>query len=72
MIHPHVPFAVSVMFTPVLLLPVFVGTLAAWGAGHVMAHLTVKALAKSMDMTSRSGHRRYYRVDPDFRADHHW
>lgn len=55
-----------------VLLPVALGCLAAWGTGHLVAHLTVRALAVGMDMTSQAGHRRYYRVAPEFRADHHW
>lgn len=50
-----------------VLLPVAVGLVAAWGAGHVMAHLTVKAIATGMDMTSRAGHRRYYRIGGEYR-----
>lgn len=70
--HPHVPFPVHVAMTWPVVLPLVVGGLASWAAGHVMAHLMVVAVARSMDMTSRSGHRRYYRVDPEYRTDHHW
>lgn len=72
--HDHLDVRDVVRATTVLpvLLPVTLGCLAAWAAGHLVAHLTVKAVARSMDMTSRAGHRRYYRIAPDFRADHHW
>lgn len=50
-----------------VLLPVALGCLAAWGTGHLVAHLTVKAVARSMDMTSRAGHRRYYRIEKGYR-----
>lgn len=65
--HLAIGDVVAATTTWPVLLPVFVGLLGAYIGGHVMAHLTVKAVAVGMDMTSRAGHRRYYRVDREFR-----
>lgn len=67
--HDHLDVRDVVRATTVLpiLLPVALGCLAAWGTGHLVAHLTVKAVARSMDMTSRAGHRRYYRIEKGYR-----
>ena len=51
-----------------VVLPLAVGVVVAWAAGHVAVHLTVRALAASMDMTSRAGHRRYFRRGEDYRG----
>ena len=51
-----------------VVLPLAVGVVVAWAAGHVAVHLTVLALAKSLDMTSRAGHRRYFRIGDDYRG----
>ena len=67
--HDHLAMSDVVAATwcwPVLL-PVALGCLAAWGAGHLVAHLTVKAVAVGMDMTSVAGHRRYYRIAKGYR-----
>lgn len=50
-----------------VLLAAGVGLLSAWAAGHVMAYLTVRAMATGLDMTSRAGHRRYYRIAKGYR-----
>lgn len=51
-----------------VMLPLAVGVVVAWAAGHVAAHLTALAVAKSLDMTSRAGHRRYFRIGDDYRG----
>lgn len=67
--HDHLTLGDVLAATTVLpvLLPVVLGCLAAWGSGHLVAHWTVKAVAASMDMTSRAGHRRYYRTAKGYR-----
>lgn len=62
----------EVVTTWVVLAPMAVGLLAAWAVGHVVVHLSVKALATGMDKTSRAGHRRYYRVGKEYRRGFHW
>ena len=66
--HLGVRDVVAATTTWPVLLPVALGALAAWGSGHLVAHWTVKALAVSMDMTSKAGHRRYYRKGVDYRG----
>lgn len=66
--HPGVPLGVSALTVPILLAPLAVGVVVSWAMGHLMAHLTVRALATGMDMTSRAGHRRYYRKGVDYRG----
>lgn len=70
--HLAVRDVVAATTTWPVLLPVALGCLAAWSAGHVTAHLTVKALAIGMDMTSSAGHRRYYRLGREYRRGFHW
>lgn len=66
--RPAVPLGVSALTVPVLLAPLAVGVVVSWAMGHLMAHLTVRALAAGVDMTSRAGHRRYYRVEGEYRG----
>ena len=67
--YDHLDVRDVVRATTVLpvLLPVALGCLTAWGSGHLVAHWTVRAVAASMDMTSRAGHRRYYRIAKGYR-----
>lgn len=60
--HESVLAKVELTTAWVVLAPMAVGLVVAWAVGHLTAHLMVRAVAQSMDMTSRAGHRRYYRI----------